>query len=62
MGIIGDFYGNTGNTSWSLTSKKDPRWNCSGRGGEASMKACIASFKEEFGDEPDDLKFFACKI
>lgn len=62
MGAISEFYGNTGNSSWNLHSRKDPRWNCSGRGGEAAMQARIDAMKSELGcDPPDDLEFSAFK-
>jgi hypothetical protein len=60
MGAIADFYANADSLSWSLSSKKDPRWNCSGRGGEAAVRIQIEALKSEYGNQPDDLEIFAC--
>ncbi len=61
MGAISDFYANTGSTSWNLSSEKDPRWNCSGPGGEDAMWVKIRALEAEFGELPTDLKFSAFK-
>lgn len=61
MGAIADYYANSNSLGWVLTSKKDPRWNCSGNGGETSVKARIKVLKAEFGEQPDDLMLTACK-
>lgn len=56
--------------SWSLTSKKDPRWNkADGRaevmvisaGYPKEVTDYIAAKKEEFGDPPNDLTYSCMK-
>ena len=54
--------------SWSLTSEKDPRWNCTGRGyimvctGYAEgVDAKIEELKKLYGEPPDDLNLSAMK-
>lgn len=61
MGAIADFYANADSLIWSLSSKKDPRWNCSGQGGEIAVRTQIEALKSEYGDQPDDLELFAFK-
>jgi hypothetical protein len=48
--------------TWETGSRKDPRWNKSGRGkglissgGPTEMSNWIKECKEEFGEPPDDL-------
>ena len=47
---------------WTLFSKKDPRWNCSGEdlvGGLVLPEKCKEKFEElkkELGNPPDDLE------
>jgi hypothetical protein len=54
--------------SWWMRSKKDPRWNCDGRGlllfsagipDEAKEK--IEELKKKYGEPPDDLEFGGMK-
>lgn len=52
--------------SWSLRSKKDPRWNCSGRGivgGFMCPEAndAIEKLKKKYGKPPKDLELSAMK-
>jgi len=49
--------------TWWLNSKKDPRWNASGRshvGGFCMSVDCekkLEELKKKLGDPPDDLEF-----
>lgn len=49
--------------SWSVISKKDPRWNCNGRdivGGFDMPRRCREKLKELealYGKPPDDLEY-----
>ena len=50
--------------SWSVSSKKDPRWNATGRamglvccGGPPEIQEWIEACKKKFGKPPDDLQY-----
>ena len=54
--------------TWSVHSKKDSRWNNSGRGyglvtsgGPAEISKWIKKCKEELGEPPNDLTIIFCK-
>ena len=56
MGMFGPKMG-----TWEVNSKKDSRWNKSGRvygcvttGGTDEMRTWIKQCKEKYGDPPDD--------
>lgn len=61
MGAVTDFYANVGNTYWSISSRKDRRWNCSGQGGNDAMWAKIEELEKQFGELPTDLRYSVCK-
>ena len=52
-----------GSGSWSISSKLDPRWDCSGTaqviivtgGWPTELRAKFNELKDEFGDPPADL-------
>jgi hypothetical protein len=53
---------------WSFHSKKDPRWNAWGSSDIVSSfdmaneaKEKLEELKEEFGEQPDDLKYHFMK-
>lgn len=56
MGAIAQFYGGGRNCSWLLSSKEDPRWNCSGRGGNNVVKEKLRELEERYGQQPNDLR------
>ncbi len=48
---------------WSVSSKKDPKWNNSGRGfgavtngGPKEMQEWLKECEEKYGETPDDLE------
>ena len=50
--------------SWSVYSKKDTRWNNSGRGygfvcsgGPQEIQSWIDECKKKYGEPPDDLEY-----
>jgi hypothetical protein len=61
MGAWSPFHPKEG--SWWLRSKKDPRWNCSGRadvGGLVMPYECekkLEELKEKYGEPPEDLEW-----
>ena len=57
MGMFGPKLG-----SWTVSSKKDPRWNAQGEGyglvtsgGPSEIYDWIEECKKKFGEQPDDL-------
>jgi hypothetical protein len=60
--------GRSKDISWSLTSKKDPRWNTSGQDTVGMMfqtapgaRRHIKRMKKKYGKKPSDLEYEAYK-
>jgi hypothetical protein len=67
MGMLTDMFGPKMG-SWGVESKKDPRWNKTGRGeglvctgGPSEMHVWVDECKKNYGKVPDDAEYWFYK-